>query len=246
MKSLGQLFLTCVALVVAASSSPAQAKVTILANGTFAYVSDGGPKGTNSVNASPFPTTFDATMDAFDGDAYSKNTIKFSESGGQTVFAYNMHHLRVGNILSNARTFSENLIFTSDVDAIYNISGYYHVLDVGAGGRVEFDSSLFDSTSQLLLFNNSQKSLDTQNEQFELGQSGGDVENILEGSLQGNLVAGHTYVFAFNAHIVRRFVNGAEARAVGDIKLKVVAIPEPSTLVLLLVASLLALVPGRR
>lgn len=105
---------------------------------------------------------------------------------------------------------------------------------VSSGVRhVSLQSDLYDITADTHVFNSYQLSEVTTNESFILGGTGGDENNLLVGSLTGELIAGHQYLYAYNA-ILRSLPDTTQgATASGGHSLGFTSIPEPSTALLL-------------
>jgi hypothetical protein len=80
-------------------------------------------------------------------------------------------------------------------------SGQYGFSSVNDTVRIVYSTFLRDDTAGSILFNSTQQSLATPNEQFALGGMGGDNLNTFTGSLTGTLIAGHNYRWTTNAFI---------------------------------------------
>lgn len=169
---------------------------------------------TNSVIPTPTPTALNAERDFDSWYGISKNTIEFSENSGQTILSVTIDsHKRDGR--STAGTYAGAgygglgepglqglqglpLKFTTDVDTPYELSGVYEAN--GDANRVGQFAQLWDVGTNQVLFKSEQISENTPNEAFTLGGGGGDTTNVLTGSLTGDLLAGHTYAWAFYAN----------------------------------------------
>jgi hypothetical protein len=144
--------------------------------------------------------------------AYSQNTIEFSENNGQTTLLITIDRHESGDSVAGntyAGTFagigSDNLneqgtalSFTVSTSMSYELSGIYGLTGDQSIRQV---AKLVDVGTSEVLFNNDQKSSNTSNETFTLGESGGDQSNVLSGSLIGQLLAGHTYEWSFGARL---------------------------------------------
>ena len=119
--------------------------------------------------------------------------------------------------------------FTIDEDTPYALSGFYNLAGLDA---VQLECKLTDTTASQVLFNNKQRSNNTPNQHFTLGELEGDYAptTYLSGDLTGMLTGGHTYKLAYHFFIMHRGSNQS-AGADGQIRLQIgSAIPEPSTL----------------
>jgi hypothetical protein len=87
---------------------------------------------------------------------------------------------------------------------------------------VSFFSYLYDATPahETDLFYNYQGSQATLNESFVLGGTRGDAGYSLSGSLTGDLIAGHTYRWSFEAYNANFSADGG-ASATGNFTLKI-------------------------
>jgi hypothetical protein len=143
--------------------------------------------------------------------AESNNTVDFSENNGQTTLLITIdHHEMTGRsaagIFAGAGIASNELPneqgkalrFTTDVDTPYELSGIY---GMDGNGPIRQIAMLVDLDTSEVLFNNDQWSASTTDEAFILGESGGDISNVLSGSLTGQLLAGHTYDWFFSAYV---------------------------------------------
>jgi hypothetical protein len=169
-------------------------------------------------NDTAIPTFTTVSVD--DGANYNVNTIDWSISGGQTILSLDMNQRRTGRVYSYDRTNYNQLLFTANVSEPYQLSGYYSATDSGASGHLRLYARLTDQTAGVDLFWNKQESLVTTNEQFVLGGTGGDFANTLVGSLTGNVIAGHQYVFSLDCITEAYPQADSGASAVGNLTLK--------------------------
>jgi hypothetical protein len=148
----------------------------------------------------------------------STSEIEWFSAGGQTVLAYDLDHQRGGELFSTAMT-EHTLRFTASATAPFELSGGYNVSDVSAvqSGFIHLFANLLDITGGAYLFENSQTSINTHDEHFTLGETGGDNFNFLFGSLTGTLIAGHMYEFSFNGRTVASPDQDTGAAATGNI-----------------------------
>jgi hypothetical protein len=154
-------------------------------------------------------------------------------NGDQTILSLDVDHQRTGAVTSEIDT-TQKILFKANSDQPYTISGFYNATDVGPteSGNVAVKLSLYEGTD-VYSFLNQQESSSTHDEHFVLGQTGGDVINILIGSSTGNLIAGHVYTFY--AEMLVMAVRNADSGsgAIGNVTLTIGTVPEPSTLLLL-------------
>lgn len=212
---------------VSSIAANAQASIQI----SDAYIETSAFTGTSNVNGShDTALPLSKTLNAVSGGAYSKNLIDWSLNGEQTILSFNVDHHHTGQG-SNART-SVTLAITPNDDEPYELSGYYNVTDLGAGSRVFNEVGFYAPTFPL--FYGNQISYNTINEQFVLGERGGDDFNHVVGSLTGNLIAGQPYLFTFS-YVIETYPNSnSGTSALGNLTLKFGKVPEPSTLVVCL------------
>jgi hypothetical protein len=135
-------------------------------------------------------------------------------------------------------------VFTVDpnADTTYNTAGVFNVNDVSQPSLVCYDTYLVDlTTNSTFFFQRYNESIDVPSVSFSLGSgdtgsTNGDRTNIVYGSLNGNLFAGHTYELYHNYFIetVRSPGDGG-ATATGYLSLGIgasaVAPPSPNPLV---------------
>lgn len=146
--------------------------------------------------------------------ASSRNTIEFSENSGQTTLLVNIDsHEKSGGgvsagtaagIFAGYSSYGAPLVFTTDVDTPYSLSGEY-AMDGPATG-IFLGVWLSDVTPgyEGVVFRNEQNSFSAASESFTLGQTGGDYLNILTpsaSSISGTLLANHTYSWSFAAYM---------------------------------------------
>jgi hypothetical protein len=193
-------FLAFLIAIFVAASVEASA-ITITRNDFLAIANDEiNDLESETSQGTAIPTS--TTVDAIDGNAHSKNVINWSISGGQTILSYEVDHTRTGTVESNSTSETPSPIeFTANSSEPYELSGFYNVTDVGASGTVIYGCTLYDVTSGNILFENSQGSRNTTNEQFVLGGAGGDFYNEVNGTLTGNVIAGHAYQLVFGFRI---------------------------------------------
>jgi len=217
--------------------------------GVSVYDDNGGLHQPPVFNGTAIPTS--ASLLAQKGLSSSSTEINWSGDAANAIFSFDMIHsidntagaaFAGGN--DNAHTFSNDLIFTADVAATYDISGYYSVTNP-VDTRILLDVSLKDITTvSTSLFTNISESFSTSNESFTVGASGeGDKFGFLTGSSTGNLIAGHQYELSFGYLLQSRDDSSAEtfvkADAEGNLTLAIndpsfiVSAPEPTSLSLI-------------
>jgi hypothetical protein len=226
---LGVFKLGTFSLAVLFLSQTAEASITFTSNiiGATANDRSGGPVN-NFFSSTTIPTS--TSLDAIDGNTYSKNSIDWAFVGGEFIMSLNMQHQRNG-LLSALSQSTSNTRFTANSNSTYELSGYYYATDAGANvSRVAQSVVLLDLTASTALFQHSQESLNSANEQFTLGTMGGDTTNILVGNLTGPLIAGHEYRLAFSHQLHASPDADQGATALGNFTFKVTentAMPEP-------------------
>lgn len=123
--------------------------------------------GDNDLTNTGFIFTFDHARGPNDGD--------HGVSGGQVHFRVN-------------KSF-ENIVS-------YTIVGNYSVSD-SEGKHAVLNAALYDETDSVYVFRSNQSSRATANENFTVGQEGGDYSNVLGGKQTGGLKEGHYYRFTY-------------------------------------------------
>ena len=155
------------------SSSTGQAETifprTFLPHSNTSAVSAGSNSSTGDNNLTN--TGFIFTFDHARGPDYGNRGV----SGGQVHFRVN-------------KSF-ENIVS-------YTIVGNYSVSD-SEGKHAVLNAALYDETDSLYVFRSNQASRATANEDFTVGQEGGDYANILDGKRTGGLKEGHYYRFTY-------------------------------------------------
>jgi hypothetical protein len=157
-----------------------------------------------------------------------------SSSGGSTsitgyavsnsVFEFTFDHSRAGASGSLAQS-TANIYFSVDETVDYELEGLYTTSDVGEAGTVLLFTWLLDDTAGTFAFANTQQSGSVPDESFTLGLEEGNVDNALEGSLTGTLIAGHEYELSVWSYI-ESSSGDSGATATGSVRLHFV--PEPS------------------
>ena len=102
--------------------------------------------------------------------------------------------------------------------------------------RLRLEVLLRDQANQgSPLFDNRQLSLTTLDESFVVGEQGGDTSNTLVGSMSGFLLAGHTYLVAYNFDNINQ-LQGSSADGFFGFEVEVgVPIPAPGAALLAII-----------
>jgi hypothetical protein len=229
-------------MAVFAIASTAEATISIVRTSLFAFADQSGVGDRKEFTAISIPTVPDPfQLEAVHGDVYAKSTIDWSVVGGQTVLSFDTHQGRTGLPGSMSMIYQSQLEFLANETAGYDLSGFFQVADVGAtqAGLVQYAALLYDTDTGVYLFSGEQRSNQTHDERFVLGELGGDESNglFLGSSLSGELVEGHTYLFEFLSVIAASDPDSG-ASATGNVTLKIGNVPEPSTLWLAAVCAL--------
>lgn len=171
------------------------------------------------------------------GNSHSRNIWDLSDDG----FYFTIEQQRTGSDKSYAEGSGVvQFIPTEDVD--YALSGTYSAeylgpyagnLPTGVGRKVYLSGRLlrqgqFPNPGEWLLISE-QTSLSTGDESFTLGESGGDSENVSQGSLTGTLLAGQAHIFQWYAYL-QAVPDGeffGDTTATGFVSLDFFPIPEP-------------------
>jgi hypothetical protein len=166
----------------------------------------------------PTSVPFTDSHRAESGGVISETAYALSPTGFSITFVEHFRLERSGAESSGA------IYFTLDEDTAYELAGDYSMI----GWReVLLESTLWDLTAGVLMFDNRQDSSHTQDEVFQLGSQGGDMLNRLSGSRTGVLLAGNYYRLTYRAGIGSTEPGDAIASATGSVQLTFV--PELST-----------------
>lgn len=175
---------------------------------------------------------------------YANLQIDKSIIGGQTLLSSGFDLKRGAVIGAYTRASIDSLYFSVDADTSYDISGLLNV-DASSGsvaGRVNFYAYLLDLDTFQYLNYSSQISTLTVDESFVVGGNGGDASNLSDGSLTGQLLAGHSYQWATGVYLESTTTGDLGATAIGNMLLRIgpsdATVPEPSSLALALAAAL--------
>lgn len=222
-------------LAVATLSEAAKGAIEINSGSVSATVYDHASSATTSDDLNWLDYTAPTTVTASNSGNASATTVNLSTTGAETLISLGMNHNRNGNLLDHARS-NTLLYFTATEDLAYSFSGFYNVANIVGANNVDLFFEFRDATSGNQVFYSHQTSSHTPNEKFILGETGGDVYNLLIGNPTGVLTQGHTYLLNFQA-VIDAFPNGSDfgASAVGNITLSLTdpsAVPEPTQLVM--------------
>ncbi|MFQ5494516.1 MAG: hypothetical protein ACE5EX_03965 [Phycisphaerae bacterium] len=220
------------------AAAPARADVMVDEWALRSTVFDGTPGSAHyvdTVELSGIPTVLPLALTHFatDGKDVSTTSYGFSVSGNSATFSFGLEHTRAGDDLSGFAESFGILRLTPTEDVLYDLSGLYAL---SGGQRVVFGASLFDlsaaTPSDAMVFFNQQESLATPDEAFVLGETGGDLSNLLAGDLSGMLQAGHTYEFSYDALIDNPLALDGGASGAGNLLLSITPIPAPGAALL--------------
>ena len=197
---------------------------------------NGGSIIIDSPSSTTIPLT--TTLTATAGDSSSITNVNYSGTANSATLSWDMLHtmdntngLNEIGCCSYAGTRNNTLVFTADVDAIYEISGFYNTSGLIATETI-LDVYLLDITfGGHTLFEDYSESYFTPDESFVLGDAyDADEYNSTVGSLTGNLIAGHSYEFMINASLAafdRTSETEAVTNATGNITLNITATTVP-------------------
>lgn len=183
------------------ASVVANASPITIDSSTIRAVATDGVGG--SVNNSDSSLAFGSrSLLAVDGTASSSTDSNWIDTGSGALFDFDLNHTRTGTYYSYAQTRESSLDFTANAATTYSVSGQYSVSDISSAGAVYSYVYLLDITAGGFLFEEYNFSTNTVNESFTVGIAGeGDTNNIFQGALTGNLIAGNQYRFYFNNYI---------------------------------------------
>lgn len=250
------LYLTLIAVAMSWLRGADAAVVTITSNEVHtAQIYDNGGQGHYDFDdyyGTTIPTTdFLLESSNLSADQYAKTTLNYSAAGGQTVLDAQFSFSRQGGQYDSSRTYGV-MSFTVDADTTYKITGNIAVDDIAADGSsvVHFGTYLVDTTSGYLE-DTYHQSRNTTDESFVLGVAGGDWYYYMRpgSSLTGSLVAGHQYLWRYEAFNQAYPDADSGATATGAFNLTIgeaAAVPEPATLTIWGLGALGALLLRRR
>ena len=213
--------------------------VTVTRNDGF---SDAWDTSSTTDNYSGTSIPFTDSPSATNGNSSSVTNINYSGDPGSITFAYDFTHSidnTTGDTSFNdiARTYIGFLDFTANNDAIYSIDGFY-TMSGPVGTTVYLLAFLKDETVGSFVFRDYSASRNTANESFILGVAGdGDVANVINGNLTGNLISGHDYTFHLVTYISADDGNNptmVAASASGEVNLIIQSVPIPAAVWLFL------------
>ncbi len=211
------------------ATAPAAFGATITLTGTTEVTSgarDASVAGIGEDNEFPLSLPSLGTAIANHGGASSATAFELSDFG----FLITFDHVRPTTLFSNAEShFFVDFVPSSTVN--YVLEGQYQAVDpLGNGIRQFVHFEDLSSPVPWLIYSN-QESLITPNENFVLGEAGGDQENQLVGSITGTLIAGHEYRLGVHSYLFAEpGAPIADATASGYFSLAFV--PEPSVALL--------------
>jgi hypothetical protein len=201
--------------------------------GTFAGDYVDGPGGVGiTETAVSMPFIFNRNVQS--GNSRSTSIYNFYPEGDGAILLFDFAHVRDGDPKAPGQIFGDHgsssgsLNFTVTTPLYYKIDGQYSL--VGDNG-LSLGVGIY--AGQQSLFGNSQWSYHTPNEQFTVGQLGGDTGNGLSGSQIGLLNPGIQYFFSYYFEL-EAHASDEGASAYGWLSLRIV--PEPASAVLMTAA----------
>jgi len=198
------------------------------------YLSADANDGETSLYASDTymatPLTATESLMAEQNGVSNHTELEFTEfPNGQSFNFTELNHMRTGSESDYARTFVQ-IYFTANQNTTYDLSGNYAVTHTKAASKVYFDVYLKNSSTSAYLFQHNQRSLNTVNESFVLGQTAGDDGDEPVGSLTGALVSGQQYIFRVDAGTAALGTSDDGAAGTGKITLNIGDVPVGSTI----------------
>jgi hypothetical protein len=180
--------------LVALIAAPALAVTITLNDGTPSFIRSSAYDGATADDGdTDNPTSLPSfgAVNATVGGSSSTTGYTLSNAGFEFAFG----HARTGTRSAYSES-DGSLNFSVDVDSGFVLEGDYSAID--ADGRwTAMEVHLYDRTAGDYLFQNLQRSNATPDESFTLGREEGDLSPELQGSLTGNLLAGHQYQLYF-------------------------------------------------
>jgi len=214
--------------------------MTITSNSIRAtlFDSDGGNDAFDSYSGTAIPAS--QLVDATSGNNqnWSRVQLDYTQSASGATLSHGISLNREGGIRDYSRYQANSLEFTVDAATNYDASGFINVSDVGASlsGLVFFRAFLRDVTNNVTLFDSFQHSENTHDENFILGELGGDSKfDYMQGSLTGFLTTNVTYEWYSDMYLQAYPDADLGASASGDFTLKLGdggsfnAVPEPAS-----------------
>ena len=188
------------------------------------------------------------TIEAATGTSRSTVVIDWKNVGNATILDFVFHQERAGGQYYGVGAGNWGVDFTANANSRYSLSGRYAVDDIGAtsASRVGLQASLTDNTSRTYLFDTLQSSDTTSDETFTWGNSDGDSNNDVSGTLEGDLVAGRNYTLRFNAFHSSSQHGDSGATATGFVNLTITAVPAPSSFAALIGMGAMGLIAAAR
>ncbi len=237
--------ITVLSFTILMTLSQASAAVTVPSWSLTVSTQGGGPPDSDTLSTVSLP--FSQSHTATSGATTAQTAYDFSVSGDDALFDFDVDHDRAEP--PGTQTLSTgDLFFDTTDDVLYTLSGDFAML---GEGEILLEVILHDLTLAGDVFNNKQESLDTEDEAFVLGGTGGDTTNVLSGSLAGTLLGGHSFQLSYTYRLrnpAQADDPGPPATAIGNLTLELEPepIPEPATLGLAALGGLAALRRRRR
>jgi hypothetical protein len=241
-------------LLIATVCSGAEAAIIgITSNGLRTEVRDDGTTvDSDNFTGTGIPSSLLVQSNGGSADQFAKVNIAYTDSGSQVVLNHQFDFSRQGGQGDLAQLYNDSLYFTASQNTTFSASGMISVNDIGAtSGNVSMWVYLYDLTAPGYKFYSLSDSKNTVDESLVLGVAGGDNSNSIFGSLNGTLVAGHSYRWFFSIYTYAQPDADSGATATGFLKLTIgesenVATPEPASLVIWAGLGVAGLVAARR
>jgi hypothetical protein len=222
--------------LVVSSASALAAPITITSSLYRALARDYSVSTSPIFDANTTTTYGIKTLSASQNDVTAASSSAWTESTAGAAFDFTTDLSRTGGEGDYAATLV-NTYFTATENTTYSLSGRFATDGATSSGYTYFWALLQDQTlGGTYLVRDVSQSRDTVDESFVLGVLGdADYADIYEGSLTGNLIAGHEYRFAFQMNTAALPDADGGATATGNINLTIgtVSVPEPAPLALL-------------
>jgi hypothetical protein len=184
------------------------------------------PSALSSDVASTSSLPFIDSTNIVNGSDSSSAAYGLSNAGFQISF----EQARSGNFAHWTKS-SGSVYFSVDTNVDFLAAGTFTGIHADPQ-TLAFAAGLADLTTGTMVFLSQQQSNNQLNETFTLGLAEGDALNAFVGALAGTLLAGHQYLFQYEAQSANiNTLTGAPVSAHGSVSLSFV--PEPSTALLL-------------
>jgi hypothetical protein len=234
---MARLNLLALITLTAALGGQALAAPIVMTRGTISSHSRDGVDGREQVFSYANFLPFYEEVTARAGDTVTTTIRDWQVAPDDTTtLGFGFEHTRGGDFGSFTDATGVQFTFIAQQTAWYSLDGFFAL----AGDEfIEFDVDFVNMTTGTTLFSNLQRSENTRDARFALGETRGDLANTLTGSLSGMLFAGSEYSLSYRALLNTR-VDDAGASGDGGLWLTIgtTPVPAPSTLLLLLLPGL--------